>query len=52
MDNGWSKAIHVGKLSEEDDWPVVVDMDPAAEQCRVGQERRPSAPTLPTWSGA
>jgi hypothetical protein len=52
MDNGWSKAIHVGKLSEEDDRPVVVDMDPAAEQCRVGQERRPSAPTLPTWSGA
>lgn len=30
MDNGWSKAIQVGKLPEGDGRPVVVDMDPAA----------------------
>jgi adenine-specific DNA-methyltransferase len=31
MDNGWTKAIEVGKLSERDVRPVVVDMDPAAD---------------------
>jgi len=30
MDNGWSKAIQVGKLPEKDN-PVIVDMDPAAD---------------------
>jgi hypothetical protein len=31
MDNGWSKAVLVGKLPEGDERPVVVDMDPAAQ---------------------
>jgi adenine-specific DNA-methyltransferase len=31
MDNGWSKAIEVGKLAEGDPRPVVVDMDPATD---------------------
>jgi adenine-specific DNA-methyltransferase len=31
MDNGWSKAIEVGKLPEGDERRVVVDMDPAAD---------------------
>jgi adenine-specific DNA-methyltransferase len=31
MDNGWSKAINVGKLPDKDDRPVVIDMDPAAD---------------------
>ena len=31
MDNGWSKAIEVGKLPDDDERPVVVDMDPAAD---------------------
>ena len=31
MDNGWSKAIEVGKLPDGDERPVVVDMDPAAD---------------------
>jgi hypothetical protein len=41
MDNGWSKAIEIGKLPEGDERPVVVDMDPGAFP-RLGQgyERR------------
>ena len=31
MDSGWSKAIQVGKLPGQDERPVVVDMDPAAD---------------------
>ena len=31
MDNGWSKAIEVGKLPDGDERPVVLDMDPAAD---------------------
>src|SRR5437667_9787426 len=31
MDNGWSKAIQVGRLSEVDVRPVVMDMDPSAD---------------------
>lgn len=30
MDNGWSKAIQVGKLPQ-DEKPVILDMDPAAD---------------------
>lgn len=32
MDSGWSKAIAIGKLPEMSERPVVVDMDPAADQ--------------------
>jgi 16S rRNA G966 N2-methylase RsmD len=31
MDNGWSKALEVGKLPTDGDRPVIVDMDPAAD---------------------
>jgi adenine-specific DNA-methyltransferase len=49
MDNGWSKAIHVGKLPEGDGRPVVVDMDPAADPVLfwVGKRNRREVPVLP-----
>jgi hypothetical protein len=31
MDNGWSRALVVGKLPDGDERPVVVDMDPTAD---------------------
>src|SRR2546425_7302363 len=41
MDNGWSKAIHVGKLPEGDERAVVVDMDPAtARSSPSGRDRK------------
>ena len=49
MDNGWSKAIEVGKLSEGDTRPVVVDMDPAADPVLfwAGKRNRREVPVLP-----
>lgn len=49
MDNGWSKAIHVGKLAEENERPVVVDMDPAADPVLfwAGKRNRREVPVLP-----
>ncbi len=49
MDNGWSKAIFVGKLPEADDRPVVVDMDPAADPVLfwAGKRNRREVPVLP-----
>jgi adenine-specific DNA-methyltransferase len=49
MDNGWSKAIHVGKLLEGDERPVVVDMDPAADPVLfwAGKRNRREVPVLP-----
>ena len=49
MDNGWSKAIEVGKLPEEDERPVVVDMDPAADPVLfwAGKRNRREVPVLP-----
>src|SRR6266566_6258066 len=49
MDNGWSKAIHVGKLPEGDKRPVVVDMDPAADPVLfwAGKRNRREVPVLP-----
>jgi adenine-specific DNA-methyltransferase len=49
MDNGWSKAIVVGKLPEGDDRPVVVDMDPAADPVLfwAGKRNRREVPVLP-----
>lgn len=48
MDNGWSKAIHVGKLPETDR-PIVVDMDPAADPAVLwsGKRNRRTVPLLP-----
>ena len=49
MDNGWSKAIEVGKLPEGDERPVVVDMDPAADPVLfwAGKRNRRAVPVLP-----
>lgn len=49
MDNGWSKAIEVGKLPGEDERPVVVDMDPAADPVLfwAGKRNKREVPVLP-----
>src|SRR5262245_25536994 len=49
MDNGWSKAIHVGKLPESAERPVVVDVDPAADPMLfwAGKRNRREVPVLP-----
>ena len=49
MDNGWSKAIEVGKLPEGDERPVVVDMDPAADPVLfwAGKRNKREIPVLP-----
>lgn len=49
MDNGWSKAIMVGKLPESDDRPVVLDMDPAVDPVLfwAGKRNRREVPVLP-----
>jgi adenine-specific DNA-methyltransferase len=49
MDNGWSKAIQIGKLPEDDERPVVVDMDPAADPVLfwAGKRNRREVPLLP-----
>ena len=49
MDNGWSKAIEVGKLPDDEERPVVVDMDPAADPVLFwsGKRNRCEVPVLP-----
>jgi adenine-specific DNA-methyltransferase len=49
MDNGWSQAIVVGKLPEDDERPMVVDMDPAADPVLfwVGKRNRREVAVLP-----
>ncbi len=49
MDNGWSKAISVGKLPDDDERPVIVDMDPAADPVLfwAGKRNRREIPVLP-----
>jgi adenine-specific DNA-methyltransferase len=49
MDNGWSKAIDVGKLPEGDKRAVVVDMDPAADPVLfwAGKRSEREVPVLP-----
>lgn len=49
MDNGWSKAVEIGKLPEGDERPVVVDMDPAADPVLfwAGKRNRREVPVLP-----
>src|SRR6476646_4431808 len=48
MDNGWGKAIDVGKLAGNER-PVVVDMDPAADPVLFwsGKRNRHDVPMLP-----
>lgn len=49
MDNGWSKAIDVGRLPAGDERPVVVDMDPATDPVLfwAGKRNRREVPVLP-----
>ena len=49
MDNGWTKAIQVGHLSEDDDRPVIVDMDPIVDPVLMwsGKRSRRDIPVLP-----
>ena len=51
MDNGWSRAIDVGRLAAagDGDPPVVVDMDPAADPVLfwAGKRNRRDVPLLP-----
>jgi adenine-specific DNA-methyltransferase len=49
MDNGWSKAVVVGKLPEGDERPVAVDMDPAADPVLfwAGKRNRRQVAVLP-----
>ena len=49
MDNGWSKAMQVGHLPENDSRPVVLDMDPAADPVLfwAGKRNRREVPILP-----
>jgi hypothetical protein len=48
MDNGWSQAIEVGKLAD-DDLPVLVDVDPAFDPVLVwaGKRNRREVAVLP-----
>jgi hypothetical protein len=49
MDNGWSKAIKVGKLPDGDERPIVLDMDPAVDPVLfwAGKRNRREVPILP-----
>jgi adenine-specific DNA-methyltransferase len=49
MDNGWSESIKVGHLPGDDERPVVVDMDPAADPALFwsGKRNRHTVPVLP-----
>lgn len=49
MDNGWGKAITVGKLPEGDERPVVIDMEPAADPVLFwsGKRNKREVPVLP-----
>lgn len=49
MDNGWSKAIEVGKLEHDGERKVVVDMDPAVDPVLfwAGKNSRREVPVLP-----
>lgn len=49
MDNGWSRAVEVGKLTSEDDRSVVVDMDPSVDPVLFwsGKRNRREVPVLP-----
>ncbi len=49
MDNGWSKALQVGRLPETDTRPVVVDMDATTDPLLfwAGKRNRREVPILP-----
>ena len=49
MDNGWSRALEVGRLPDQDERPVVVDMDPSVDPVLLwaGKRNRREVPVLP-----
>jgi len=49
MDNGWTKAVSVGKLAGNGEQTVVLDMDPAADPVMfwAGKRSRRQVPVLP-----
>src|SRR5438445_6612140 len=49
MDNGWSKAVEIGRLPGGGERPVVVDMDPAADPVLfwAGKRNKREVPVLP-----
>jgi adenine-specific DNA-methyltransferase len=49
MDNGWSKAIEIGKLLVGDERPVVLDMEPSADPVLfwASKRNRREVPVLP-----
>jgi adenine-specific DNA-methyltransferase len=49
MDNGWSKAVVIGKLPHGDERPVALDLDPAADPVLfwAGKRNRRQVPVLP-----
>ncbi len=49
MDNGWSKALQLGRLPEGDGRPVIVDMDPAQDPVLFwsGKRSKREIPVLP-----
>ena len=49
MDNGWSRAIEVGRLPDDKERSVIVDMDPSADPVLFwsGKRNRREVPILP-----
>jgi len=49
MDNGWSKAIDLGKVPDGNGHPIVLDMDPAVDPVLfwAGKRNRRKVPILP-----
>lgn len=49
MDSGWSRALQIGRLQNQGDQPVVVDMDPSVDPVLFwsGKRNRREVPVLP-----
>ena len=49
MDNGWTQALKVGKLPDQEGRPIVVDMDPSVDPVLLwaGKRSRREVPVLP-----
>src|SRR5687767_9546137 len=49
MDSGWGKKLQVGRLSDDETRPIIVDMDPAQDPVLLwaGKRNRREIPILP-----
>src|SRR5713101_1871078 len=49
MDNGWTKALEIGRLSAEEERTIVVDMDPVVDPILfwAGKRSKREIPILP-----